>query len=591
MRTPVTATGTGTGTTTATARAGLFEPVLAGGAALLLLAFSTVTYAVYWAPKAAVLLLAVVPGAVALVRLARHRIPGARLAAAFLAVAGLSTLLADRRWLSLLGDHNWGTGWLFLVASLGLWALGVTAGERGARLVEAGILVGALGCAAFAWIQSSVSIPVDVLAGGARATGFLGNPVHLGAVAGGGLALVGLRLREDARPGWWPAAAFVLAGALQLSGSRAALVPAAAFVLWLLTRLGRRRGAVFAAAVVAGVLLAGLAPEAGKGNATERAAVSLDPGSSSGRTAVWRASVEAVGDRPAFGWGPARTRPAVSPRVDPQVASNEGRGAEYTDAHNLFLEVGVTTGLAGLALFCAWLVAAGRAARGPLAGFAAVGAVVGLAQPLSVAVTPVLALALGASRRRRTAAEPVPSPFGESVGRAVAAAGTVAAVAVAGVFLAGEVALGGAALDFSRSDLRTADRLLPPWPAVHDLGWRVHAFAAIATDDPAEWDAALASAAEAVREDPSVATAWVRLGDLRLRRGNVAEAARAYEEARRRHPWSVAALNGTIAMADRRGDDEAVRDLCAQRARVVDPEDDAEGGSGCLETVRRLYAD
>lgn len=570
-----------------TARVSLSDRALGLVAVGLLVSFSTVVYGVFWAPKAALLLPVVVPGCLALLDAARRRVPGACWCLAFVVAAGLSMLLADRVWLSLLGTHNLGTGWLFIVALAGLWALGARVSEAGVAWIERAVLVGCVACAALAWVQTGIQLPVDALAlVGGRAVSFLGNSVHVAAVGAAGVWLAvsrgfGRRLRGY---DLFPIA--LLAGSVQLSGSRAGLVPLVGVALVAAWRLGRRRAVPFLLAVLIGVTGASaVARSAGTEavSATRRAAVSLNPGSLSerlsDRTAVWRASVGAVAERPLLGWGPGRLRTAISPRVGPEMARYAPPGQEYGDAHNFVVEYAVTTGVAGVFLMGLWLVASGRRARGPLAGFAAVVGLVGLLQPQSVAVTPVAVLALGVATRRAS------GPW-SSRRRGIGAVGAAAAMIVALVFLAGEASLARAATELSPNAARRAERLLPPWPEVSEVGSQVAAFEAVARPGPEDWRVTIKLAAEAVRRDPADSNAWVDLADLQMRAGNRDAARRAYEEALERHRWNRSALNGTIFLAEEAGEAARVDDLCVRRAQVV-----VEGEGDCLEAVRQVYGD
>lgn len=555
------------------------ERLLAAWVFLLLVAFSPELYASFWAPKAALLLLVVVPGAVALVDAARTGVRGARWAVAFLVVAGVAAFTADTPLLSLLGGHGWGTGWLFLASLAGLWALGTRLRVDGRVLIGAALLTGAVASAAVAWIQAAFELPVEVLDPGGRSQGLQGNPVHLGTVAAAGLWLAAVYLRSARRS--WPllAGGMVLIGAVQFSGSRAALALTFIVVCFGAWRLGVRRGAAFVLAVVIGFGLAGMVDaSSGQATATARAAASLNPGSSSGRFAAWEASPSAVADQPLFGWGPGRFQAATSPEVGPEVARFEGAGAEYTDAHNWVLELSVTTGLVGLLLFAGWIVGAAREARHPLVGVALVGAGVGLVQPLSVAVTPLLFLALGASM------SVTGRPGADSRWpRGVVSGLTGVAVIAAGIFTIGELELANAALDFSRPAVRTADRLLPAWPQVSDVAWRIEAYHAITERDDQAWERALEHAREAARRDPAASGAWVDLGDLALRRERTAEARAAYDRALERYPFNRRALAGRIALADREGDEQRVETLCGRLHEVVELDE------SCVSEIRERY--
>lgn len=588
MATP-TAAGLSTSSIGRRAEVPLPDLLVAAAALLLLVAFSPAVYGIFWAPKAAVLLVTIVPGAVALARLVRHRVPGARGAAAFLVVAGVSAAVSDRPVIALLGLHNWGTGWLFMLAVAGLWALGATLSPRGIDRMRAAIIGGALVVAGIAWLQTAVDLPIDALhPGRLRASSLLGNGVHVGTVSAATLALVagGIVNARRERLVLWLVAAATLAGALQLSGSRAGLVAALFALVYGVVRLGARRGAALVAVVVLGATAADRIPKVDTASETAvgRAAVSIDPGASSGRTAVWRAAAEGILDRPVLGWGPGRAMRAISPRVGPELARNEAAGSEYSDAHNMILDYGVTTGVLGLLALAGWLVPAGRRARGPLAVFAGCGALVGLAQPQSVAVTPLLALALGAAMAAGTRETITAPPFGTRAERAIAVGGVAVSAVAAVTFLAGEVALANAATEFSRASLDRAASFLPPWPELSNVAWRIHAFEAIDTRDARAWERAVDAAGEATRRDPAASAAWTHLADLQLRAGHPRDAERSYAEAVRRYPWSIAGLNGSIHFADLRGDGDAVGELCAQRRQVLREPDD------CLATVRRIYA-
>ena len=116
------------------------------------------------------------------------------------------------------------------------------------------------------------------------------------------------------------------------------------------------------------------------------------------RVQLWQAAIEAIGDRPLLGYGPGRTQARhVTPRRSLTFARYEGPDVLFADAHNFLVEVLTTTGILGFAAFLAWLVLAGRRARGPLAGFAVVGAMTMLVEPLNVGLTPLVLLALGAA--------------------------------------------------------------------------------------------------------------------------------------------------------------------------------------------------
>jgi hypothetical protein len=208
---------------------------------------------------------------------------------------------------------------------------------------------------------------------------------------------------------------------------------------------------------------------------------------------------------------------------------------------------------------------------------------VSLAQPLAVSVTPVLALALGmASRPQLSTPGLSDAPLRGRAVRTVALAGTVVSCGVSIALVWGQMALARASAELSEDNLRVATRLLPNWPIVHSIGWRVAAFQAIDGQDPALWTVAIARAKAATDADPAVSALWVDLGDLYVRQGELSRARDAYEEGHRRYPWSTPALNGLIYLASHDGDADRVARLCAQRALV--------SSDDCESTIAQIYS-
>ncbi|MBV9410641.1 MAG: hypothetical protein JO148_03525, partial [Acidimicrobiia bacterium] len=188
--------------------------VAVAAAFLLPVVFSTSVSAQAWSPRAAILLVLAAFGLPRLVPLLRSDARRAALGAiVFLAVAALATALSPQPILSLFGLYNWGTGLLFVVVLVAAWALGASVDADGVRPVELALIAGVLVNAAVAIVQGLFSIdtsPFTRYEG--RAAGLLGNPVYLGTLMLGALALLLPRVRE--RPGAWGAATVVVAAAL-----------------------------------------------------------------------------------------------------------------------------------------------------------------------------------------------------------------------------------------------------------------------------------------------------------------------------------------------------------------------------------------
>ncbi|MDP8992075.1 MAG: O-antigen ligase family protein [Actinomycetota bacterium] len=531
------------------------------GGLLLPLVYWPQAFHTYWAPKAAVGLVLVTPGLVALCHLIAARSRAAALAGAFLAWATLSTLLSDNVVLSLVGEPNWGIGLLFLALLVGAWALGACAGEARRHQLLMALVVAGVANAAVAWLQARQLVPPALESPvPGRAGGLVGNPVHLGALCAGALWLMGRRLGRERGSLWWLVAVAVVAGASELSGGRSAVALSLLAVVFTLPAAGIRRALAVAAAVGVGMVVAPLgAEDAVRGSGRAVGAESITHVDA--RLGLWRAGGEALMERPLVGWGPARFEAATTPRYTRTIAIDGS--ISWTDAHNWVVHHAVTTGLVGLGLLCAWLAAAGRASGGPLVGFALVVAASMLVEPQSVALTPLALLALGASSRR--------APPGTTAGkgwRLVTVAGLVVGALGGAILLAGEVFLERGFTDASPPSYRRAEALLPPWPEVTLIGARVEAYHGLSPEGLAHRRRALALAREATRRDPADAASWAYLGALELRWGREEKAAAALGRAMERNPWSPLALRAKLDLAERRRDDAGAAESCDRLRRL-----------------------
>ncbi|HUR17414.1 MAG TPA: O-antigen ligase family protein [Acidimicrobiales bacterium] len=542
------------------------------GAGLLPVVFSGELYYSAWAPKAAVCLLLLGPGLVVLARLALAGDLAARLALGFVAAAALSTLLSDNVVLSLVGSANWGTGLLFAATLGGCWALGAVAGERRRRQLVLAIIAAAVVNAVVAWLQTRGLVPPALedprATTAGRTGGLLGNPVHLGALMAGALWLLGRRVGRERGSWWWLLPIGLVAGAAQLSGGRSAVALALVAALACLPGAGARRGVALMAAVAFGVVLAPLGVEGAVLGSARAARPAPTPASADEvsapvaretdtRLAVWRTSAGAFTDRPLLGWGPGRFQAATSPRYDAESARE---GGVFQDAHNWLVEYGITTGLVGLVLLLAWLGTAAVGARGALAGFVLIVGGAGLVEPLTVGLTPVALLALGAAGRPRGAGIRHAPALGGAW--ASTAAGALAAGAMAGtVLLVGQGFMGHARLNDSPGQARWAMTLSPPWPEVAGLAARVESFYGVTEGEPHR-SRTVELARRATRRDPADPAAWSYLGFLELVWGDEGRAATAFGHSLDQNPWGAEGLRGSVALAVRRGDQTALAESC-----------------------------
>lgn len=528
------------------------ELAVLGFALLLPLAFAVQVYTPFLTPKAALLLALIGPGLVALALACRQRDHAAWWAAGFLGVATAATVLADVPVMSLFGQYAWGNGLLYVAGLVGAWALGRSLTARSRELLATVVLLAALANAAFAWLQSFVELqPVAFHLFQGRAVGFMGNPVHLGALCGGALWLAVLRVRASARPWLWIAAVGVLGGAVQLSGSRIGLVAGVGAVLVAAIRTDRRKAVAVVGALAIGVLLANVAPLPG-GSSTDR----VSGASASGlrpRIALWGNAVTALESRPLIGYGPGRFATAVAPHAGVEVARYTGGDMLYADAHNFIVEYATTTGLVGLLLLAGWLITAGRRARGPLVGFVIAIALSMLFEPQSVGLTPLVALALGAAGPELRLF-PGPGTRARPVVAGVCILTALVGLGFGAVLLAGDAAYLDGVNDRSFAEIAHADALLPPWPTIAAHRASIASVDRVLTGNRRYEVIAVAAAREAVRRDPADPQWLFTLAGYEESRGHQRAADRLYHQTLVRNPWSVVALSGRYRIAVKQGD-------------------------------------
>lgn len=501
---------------------------------------------------------AVLPlGAVGLVLaavLARRGDRAAQVALAYLAWAGLSTLLAPHPRLAFHLGYGGDRGWVFLAAFLGCWAVGRWRGRCAEPLVVAGLLLG-LGLNALLAVRQAVSDGPGLLGlVDGRAAGFPGSPVYLGALMGGGLALTAALLARSPGRWWaWTPAVLACSVAANLSASRVAMIGSLVVGVAVVARAGwARLGAYLAAVAIGVVLAAALLPDtAGAARVT-----SGDGGGGvTARTLMWQAGLEATAERPLVGWGPGRFREATSGAVDLEFVRAEGIDRFYFDAHNLVVEQLVAVGLPGALLLGAFGVLAARRARGPLAWFAAGVAITWLLQPTALTTVPPALLALGIAGGGPRPEPPSARPAVRAAVLAIAALAGLAAFA----FAARDVAVARLVEQANGGgdpvpSLERAAELRPNDPWVADLLTQGLLLRALESPSPETRAAVLASAERATELEPTYHLFWYRLGVVQMSFGpegrpgwELAQAS--HEEALRQTPWFTPALAARYDLA------------------------------------------
>jgi len=559
-----------------------------------------------FAPELAVLLILGAAGLPLLVARARGgpsarsttEVWAARCAAAFLLVTGIVALVTPSPGISIVGLYQHGTGWLFFLLLAGCFGLGTGVGPTRRDRLELAIVAAACVNAVIGLGQQFIGLNGIGFANySGQSDGLLGNPVFFGAFLAGALVLVAPRFVADPRR-WWPVPA-LLAVAVGVSGERMPALLAVAVGVWvvaaavLTVRHGRdavttggvtptrartradRAGltwpAVFAAGIPVGVIVGSVLTRLSGGlGVVTHTADSTGSETYQQRFDAWSEGLRAFTSKPVFGYGPDQFRAAVGHLFPLQeVVARDGTG--FVDAHDIVVEILVTTGVVGLALFGGWLVLGAAHRRGPLLGFAAVLLVSELVEPLNTAITPLLFLAVGAAalapgHDRREAAADAPAgrdgpdgTDGPAAGRPgglprwvrpATAVAALVAVVPALVLVVGDVSLQQAANQDASgqhqaavNSASTADTLLFPWPDPSEQLAKSHQELGVADNDRSQYDDAVALGRQAVARDRTNASLWVDLAQYQGSAGDQLGAEQSALQALRYEPFNTTALN------------------------------------------------
>lgn len=460
---------------------------------------------------------------------------------ALIMIAALSTALSGDAVVSVIGPYGAGTGLLFVLSLVALWALGYTSGAQARDAVVTGILAAAGVNSVVALLQPLVDLDALGLAlEQSRSHGLTGNPVHLGVFLTGALPLAVDRFLTDRR---WAPAVLLLGAGLQTSGSRFAFLLVLAGCLGLIT-VRRDRPAVLAVFLITVGLLMGEGALASGGGAST--AQRLDDGglaetSTMQRIYSWTEAGGALADRPLLGHGPGRYLQATSPHRDLRMA-RIAPDSYFRDAHNIVVHFLVTTGVAGAIGLLVWLFTTLRAARGVLLWFVLGAIAMHLVQPMFPATTPLVFLALGVASAPQTSVRLGTALRG--VRLATAGCGLVAG----SMLVVGDLRLRQAYDAYSADDMLAATRLLPPWPDPASLLAGIYVFEGT-TAGRNDLTLAATWQEKAARRDEGDPRGWNQLGLIELKRGRHDAAGGAFGRALRANPYSRRALRGQLDTA------------------------------------------
>ncbi len=324
-------------------------------------------------------------------------------------VVVLASVTGTDRWFSLAGQDNKANGLILLLPCAYLVVVGSSLPERLVAKIPGWLFATSAAVASIAvafhfWPEAfQTAIPNLSFIGST-----LGNTVFLS-----GMTAVGLVAASAVRtrwPVWWVLGLVAVSSALSIAGRRVGWVGVGLGLLILLRRAApeRRRvlvlGGVVGTTLIAWTLVGILTSSASSLSAAPRFG-SEGSESIQERLVTWRVMTRAAVDRPLLGWGPASGWGAYVSHAT--VADFEEGVRGYSDAHDLLVESGVSTGLLGLAALVALAaLLTSRMRRSPAERSWAVAAVavlafLHLAQPVSSSLTPLLFLFGGVAASNR----------------------------------------------------------------------------------------------------------------------------------------------------------------------------------------------
>ncbi len=531
-------------------------------AAALTLAISPAVASHTFTPKYAVLLLVAAVGVVPLLkslRLGRQAL-SSWAAVAFLLVGLISALTSAAPALSIFGVYLWGTGWLMWLGCAGAFGIGLQLRSRADfNWLLGGFLVGAMGNALLALYQT-LARPSSSTFGpyqGSQADGFLGNPIHLEALLLGVIAVIAVHKSESVRSiARWAPVLMLMSVALEFSDERFAVALLPLLFIGLVAFRGLR-GALTSACIAVGY---GAAYLGGGSNLGGRLSQGTSSPGLSLRLQIWKVGAHALFQHPILGAGPGLFESGTLHLLNQQLSLQLGPNRFFSDAHDLVVEVAVTTGLLGLVAFVLWIIGALRRARNPFVMFALAALAIELVEPLNIAVTPLIFLALGASavdlhsQASVYAGDEASSVRLATVSRLALVVSVVLSLIVGTTMLVGDNALTSAPPNGYRlTDAQTAERLLPYWPQPAVSLGLMYIYLSVASHRPRLKNRDLRMAADFFRawrsRAPFDPATYIALAEVETDLGHLSLARADYERALHDDHWSAGALGGLAQLS------------------------------------------
>jgi hypothetical protein len=482
----------------------------------------------------------------------------------------VAALLSDAPRLALKGTVGRDASGLIVVAVIAAWGYARSMSETARRLLPYLLLV-LLGICGLAGIVQVVfgftggSLPLQF----GRATGFMPNPVYFGGLMAGAALLAATLPRLSAAVRL--TSVFFFGACSNLSGSRVATLAALLALVFVAAsesrpeRLSHRLAgpAAFlagtAVAAVVGPLFTEVSSSTGRGF-----------GEGGGRLQAWRYGLSATLDRPVSGWGFGRFRAATQGKFSAdfvRVAAFDDVRQAWFDAHNLVINLLVSIGVIGLAIFCWWVWTSRHVSR-PVMWFAVALALTWLAQPAGLATLPLAAIVWGAGTESAPQSE-LASRLMPPLPSLATAALMIIGLVGAGVLVSSDLRLRQALDSGEAGRIESAAAWFPGDAVVADLA--AQAWFRAEQDDSSLRPKVLEWSRRAVDREPDRPYFWTRLGLRQAAFGDRDGAIESIERALALQPWHVQSWEILYAIG-KTSDDAALVDRASEVLCSLDQE-------------------
>lgn len=528
----------------------------------------------------------------------------ARAGVALIVVSLISSFLSSSLRVAVFGTYLTSAGLLFTAAIVGCWALGTGVATADRDLVEKAIIAAAAVNSVIAILQQFFGLGSIGLADyNGLPDGVQGNPVFMGALVAGALALLGPRVAAAARKAdptrdltVWLVVTAVVGIGLGMCSERFPAVLAVLVVAWVVWCEWRRRrreatedggqggtslrfSVMFAAVAVGALLLGSVVAWLDGGTGTVKHVASSTAQETYGeRFHTWAAAFDAFLHHPLFGVGPGQFYDATSAHYSLAFVVSS-QAILFTDAHGILFEFLGTTGILGLASLVAMVWFGWWRRSGPLVACSIVLFASQMVEPLNPVITPLAMFAMGAAAFKSREPAEVGNEQARGPRRSLPPWLRVATIAAAVVAAIPAVLLVVGDIEYSHlyspktepsvSAEKAAYDLLPWADPATELS-NIYA-TQVSSGVPGAAAEAIHWAKAAVSRDPGNGNLWAQLARLQLLEHEIGPATASVNTALREVPYDAEALvdGGFLAAIHH---DRALAEYDLSTSLIVDPD-------------------